>query len=112
MALRAVDGAMSAAQWKGGQIVIELCRLPCVVVVANPAISGVIAGHVVRIRGALKIRLMARKTIFWCAGKTAIHMALGAIDGIVGAQQGKCCAAVIEARRFPGIRGVTLRART
>lgn len=101
---------MRARERKARAVVIEICRPPRIIVVASQTIMRIIAGHMIRIRRALKIRLMAREAIFGRAGKTAIHMALHAIDGIVRTQQWKRCAAMIEGCRFPGIHGVTLRA--
>lgn len=102
---------MRARKWKARAVVIEVRRPPGITVMASQTIMWIIAGHMIRIRGVLKIRLMARKTIFRRAGKTAIHMTLGAINGIMRTQQWKCCTAMIEGRRFPGIHGVTLRTR-
>ncbi len=103
MALRTVDGAVSATQGKGREIVVKFCRLPRIVVVANLAIFGKIARHVIRIGWALKVGLMAREAIRRGAGETIVRVALTAIDCCVRAEQGEARFIVIIRRRSPDI---------
>lgn len=76
---------------------IEIRRLPGIVRVACTALLRKAAGHMIGIRGVLKISLMARETIFRCAGEAAVHVTLRAIDRLMGAHQGKTRSAVIKA---------------
>ena len=103
MALRTVDGAVSAAQGKGREIVVKFCRLPRIVVVANLAIFGKIARNVIWIGWALKVGLMTGEAIGRSAGETIVHVALTAIDCCVYAEQGKARFIVIIRRRPPNI---------
>lgn len=96
VALGALDGAMRAGQRKSRALVIEARRLPGVIAVANLTILGKIAGHVIRVRGFLKICLMAGKTIRRRAGKTIVRVTLVAGGRRVRAEQRKTRAAVIE----------------
>ena len=70
---------------------------------ATRAITRKICRNVIGIRGALKIILMAREAILGCACEAAINVAARAIHGAMRTEQWKRGAAVIEARRLPGI---------
>lgn len=101
---------MRARERKARAIVIEVRRPPGVIVVASQAIMRIIAGHMIRVGGVLKIRLMAREAIFRRAGKTAIDVTLGAFDRHMRADQCKGGTAVIERRGFPHTFRMALRA--
>lgn len=87
-------------------VVIERGRQPGIQRVASRAVVGEIQRHVIRIRGALKVRLMTGETIHGRAGITIIHVALIARRRRVRAQQSKSCFVVIERRRLPCAGGV------
>lgn len=87
---------MRARQWKARAIVIEIGRPPRIIVVAGQTIMRIIAGDMIRIRGALKIRLMTRKAIFRCARESPIDVTVGAFDRHMRPDQGKRRAIVIK----------------
>lgn len=94
--LCAIDGTVRAAQRKSGEIVIELCRLPGIVAMTNPAIFGEISGKVIGIRRVLKIILMTREAIGRRAGETIVEVTLIASGRRVRAKQRKTCFIVIK----------------
>ncbi len=96
VALRTHHREMRAGEWKARAVVVEVSRSPRIIVVANLAILREIAGHVIRVRSLLKIRLMAGEAIRRRAGKAIVCVALVAGGRGVSAEQWKSRAAVIE----------------
>lgn len=88
---------MRTTQRECCQVMIKIRRRPGVARVTNLAVLREVAGHMIGIRGVLKISLMARETIFRSSGKAAVHVTLPAIDRLMGAHQGKTRSAVIKA---------------
>jgi hypothetical protein len=103
-------GEMRAGERKLRAVVIEVRRQPGVNRMARQAIVRKIAGNVVRIRRSLKIRLVTGETIFRCAGKAIIDVALAASHRNVRALQWKSRRVVIERRWLPHAGGVAARA--
>lgn len=102
MAGIASDREMRALQRKARFVMIENRRLPCARRVASGASSREISRHVVGIGRALKILLMARKTIQRCTGETVIHVAQIARDCPMRASERKTRAVVIDGKgAFP-----------
>lgn len=97
VAPRAVHRRMRTTQRECCQVMIKIRRRPGVARVTNLAVLREVAGHMIGIRGVLKISLMARETIFRSSGKAAVHVTLPAIDRLMGAHQGKTRSAVIKA---------------
>lgn len=96
MALIACHCKMRAGERKARAIMIEGCRSPHIVVVAQQAVLRIVISNMIRIRRALKIILMAREAILRRARETIVHMTLCAIDGAVRTEQWKRRAAVIK----------------
>jgi len=101
VATRARDGGVRTGQWERGFAVIESGRLPGCCVVADLARCRESRGHVVRIRGAVEILHVARRTGGAQARENIVHVATGTGDRGMGTGQRERRVVVIEDRSSP-----------
>jgi len=111
VALSATRGNVRSGQREIRRGMVETCRLPRHRRVTGGAFVTVISCHVVRILGALIIRLMACVTLLRSARVLAIRVTRGAVYIDVGPGQRERRQIVIKLRRCPSGGRVTLLAR-
>ena len=100
VALDATRARMLAGQGEAGVVMVKGGRDPCRRVVTLGTIRWEPSLYMVRCRGGVVVRDVARRTVRWCSGETT-RMALHAVHRGMRTHQGETSIAVIKGCRVP-----------